>query len=110
MARTSLPFLLMYFGKQEEGNMAGARHGPDSNAHGRIPFMPAHWRYRDNSAVGSGMEHSWGGGCRAGTTVVFAGGNCGPMRAFLFFILLRHNIVTVVSRQTKTRRHRMCLF
>lgn len=54
VARTSLPFLLMYFAKQEEGNMAGARHGPDSKAHGRIPFMPAHWRHRDNSAVGVG--------------------------------------------------------
>lgn len=54
MARTSLPFLLMYFAKQEEGNMTGARHRPDSNAHGHIPFMPAHWRHRDNSAVGVG--------------------------------------------------------
>lgn len=34
----------------------------------------------------------------------------GPCVRLLFFIPPRHNVVTVVSRQTKTQRNRMCLF
>lgn len=75
VARTSLPSFLMYFAKQEEGNMAGARYGPDSNAHGCIPFMPAHWSHQDNRAVGRG----------ALSFVSFFGGNFGPMHVFVVF-------------------------